>query len=83
MSKKKISIVTPCLNEVKTIEECTNQIKKFFSSRPEYDYEHIIVDNFSTDGSREIIENLASRDSNIKAILILRLLMHLNHFLME
>lgn len=68
MNKKKISIISPCLNEVETIEECTQQVKKFFNTHKNYEYEHILIDNASSDGSREQIEKLALNDSKIKAI---------------
>jgi polyisoprenyl-phosphate glycosyltransferase len=66
--KKKISIISPCLNEIATIEKCISNVTELFSNLKSYDYEHIIVDNGSTDGSREIIEKLALTDKNIKVI---------------
>ena len=66
--KKKISIISPCLNEIGTIEKCISNISELFSNLKNYDYEHIIVDNGSKDGSREIIEKLALTDKNIKVI---------------
>ena len=66
--KKKISIISPCLNEIATIEKCISNISELFLNLKNYDYEHIIVDNGSKDGSREIIEKLALTDKNIKVI---------------
>jgi glycosyltransferase involved in cell wall biosynthesis len=45
----KLSIVIPCFNEVKTIEEIVTKIKKAYKE----EHEIIIVDDFSTDGTRE------------------------------
>lgn len=45
----KLSIVIPCYNEIKTIEEIVGRIKKAYKK----DCEIIIVDDFSTDGTRE------------------------------
>ena len=45
----KLSIVIPCFNEVKTIEEIVRRIKSAYKE----DHEIIIVDDFSTDGTRE------------------------------
>jgi glycosyltransferase involved in cell wall biosynthesis len=45
----KLSIVIPCYNEIKTIEEIVSRIKQAYKE----DCEIIIVDDFSTDGTRE------------------------------
>ena len=36
---------------------------------PQYTYEHIFIDNYSTDNSRKILRELAAEDSNVKVIL--------------
>ena len=46
--KKKISLVTPTLNEKDNIENFISQVKEQML-RLDYDYEHIIIDNFSND----------------------------------
>ena len=48
----KISIVIPCFNEKNTIEEIVKKIKK----QDIYNKEIIIIDDFSTDGTRELLE---------------------------
>jgi len=65
---KKISIVTPCYNEEENIEELYEQIKKVMGSQ-KYEYEHIFIDNASTDRSVEILRELASKDRRLKVIL--------------
>jgi len=45
---KKISIVTPTFNEEENIERLCKEIKIEAESL-NYDYEHIIIDNCSTD----------------------------------
>lgn len=67
MHKKKITIISPCLNEAETIENCIKNVKDFFEKK-NYEYEHIIIDNGSKDGSRKIIEQKAIQDNKIKAI---------------
>ncbi|CAO6124476.1 WcaA Glycosyltransferases involved in cell wall biogenesis [Candidatus Pelagibacterales bacterium] len=48
----KLSIIIPCFNEVQTIEEIVNRIK----NTCKYNHEIIIVDDCSTDGTKEILE---------------------------
>lgn len=65
----KISIMIPCWNEKENIEPITEAVKaELSSSLPEYDYEIVIIDNKSTDGTRDIIRRLCEKDSKIKAI---------------
>ena len=48
----KISIIIPCFNEIKTIEEIISQIH----AKCTYEKEIILIDDFSDDGTRELIE---------------------------
>ncbi len=48
----KISIIIPCFNEVDTIEKIVDKVK----SQNQYEKEIIIIDDFSTDGTREVIK---------------------------
>jgi polyisoprenyl-phosphate glycosyltransferase len=63
-----ISIVTPCFNEEDTIIELCGKIRSIFADIEEYDYEHVIIDNFSTDNTRAILRLLAEKNSKIKII---------------
>ena len=67
--KKLISIVTPCYNEELNVEELHTQINEIMSGFPEYDYEHIYIDNASTDRTIPILRQLASKDKRVKVIL--------------
>ena len=57
----KVSIVVPVYNEKDTIEEIIGRINKV-----PIDKEIIIVDDASTDGSRLILEEIASQDKSLK-----------------
>lgn len=63
-----ISIVTPTYNEVDNIDNLCNEIKNICQSNKIH-YEHIIIDNCSTDGTIAKIKNLTGNDKNIKAII--------------
>ena len=67
--KKLISIVTPCYNEEDNIEELHTQIVQIMSGFPHYDFEHIYIDNASTDRTIPILRQLAAKDKRVKVIL--------------
>lgn len=65
----KLSIMIPCWNEVENIRQITEAVKdEINKSLPDYDYEIVIIDNKSSDGTRDIIRSLCNEDHNIKAI---------------
>ena len=66
--KKVISIVTPCYNEEENAEEVYKRVRAVMAGLGRYRYEHIFVDNASTDRTVEIIKRLASVDHNVKLI---------------
>lgn len=59
-SKEKIllSVIVPCFNEIKTLEEVIKKIK----NSPIDSMEIIVVDDFSTDGSKEILKKISDED---------------------
>ena len=65
---KLISIVTPCFNEEENVEEIYKQVKEIFDDLSDYKYEHIFIDNASTDNTVKILKHLAKDDHNIKII---------------
>ena len=58
----KLSIIIPCFNELKTIEEIIKKI----NSEIKFDYE-IIADDYSSDGSRDKIYQIKNT-YNLKII---------------
>lgn len=66
---KLISIVTPCYNEEGNVTDLYNQVKAVFATLPEYRYEHIFIDNSSTDKTIDELKKLASTDKNVKVIM--------------
>lgn len=65
--KKLISIVTPCYNEEENVDELYQRIAGVMSTLP-YDYEHIFIDNASTDSTIGKIKQLAAQDNRVKLI---------------
>ena len=65
---EKISIVTPTFNEEANIEKlCIDiaaQMKKL-----DYEYEHIVIDNLSTDSTVQILEKITKIDKSLKVII--------------
>jgi glycosyltransferase involved in cell wall biosynthesis len=66
---KKISIVSGSFNEAGNVEELVARVTKVMETLPQYDYEDIIIDNASTDGTQEILRKLASMNPRLKVIL--------------
>ena len=64
---KKISIITPCFNEEENLEELYSRICEVMQSL-NYDYEHIFIDNASTDRSATILRQLSAKDKRVKVI---------------
>jgi polyisoprenyl-phosphate glycosyltransferase len=69
MQKKLISIVTPCYNEEGNVVELHRRMRLVMEGLPQYDYEHIFIDNASTDDTVVLLRGLASTDNRVKLIL--------------
>jgi glycosyltransferase involved in cell wall biosynthesis len=63
-----ITIITPTFNEVGNIEKLSLKIKEICELN-NINYEQIIIDNDSKDGTIEAIKRLTSKYKNIKAII--------------
>ncbi|MBP7211665.1 glycosyltransferase family 2 protein [bacterium] len=68
--KNKISIVSSCYNEEDNIDELYKQIKTEIDKfEDRLNYEIILLDNASTDGTAKKLRELAQKDFNVKVIL--------------
>ena len=65
---KLISVVTPCYNEEENVTDLYAQVKAVFNTLPQYQYEHIFIDNCSTDTTVDKLKLLAKQDKNVKII---------------
>jgi len=60
--------MTPCFNEEDNVEALYLRIKAAFAQLPAYDYEHIYIDNASTDHTVDRIKRIAKQDFAVKLI---------------
>jgi len=69
---KKITFVTGTYNESGNITEFCQRVTAAMKRVPQYDYDILIADNYSTDSTREEIRSLCASDKRIKAIFNVR-----------
>ena len=66
---KNISIVTNCFNEEGNILDLYKSVKAILDPIPWLTYDHIFIDNASTDNTVDILRTLAEKDKSVKVIL--------------
>lgn len=66
---KKISVMIPCYNEVENVVPMSEAVSEIMEKElPQYDYELLFIDNCSTDGTRDKLIDICSRNKKVKAI---------------
>lgn len=65
---KTLSIVTPCYNEEGNIAVLIGRVRELMAQLPAYDFEHIFIDNCSTDRTLLLLKQFAAEDRRIKII---------------
>jgi len=65
---KTISILTPCFNEEANVEEVYRRVRAVIADLGRYRYEHLFIDNHSSDRTVEILKGIAAADKNVKLI---------------
>ena len=65
---KTLSIVTPCYNEEGNIPELIRRVREVMAQLPAYHYEHIFIDNCSTDQTLAVLKQFAAEDRRVKII---------------
>jgi polyisoprenyl-phosphate glycosyltransferase len=66
---KHITVVTPCYNEEENVEAVYNETRRVFSTIPGITYDHLFIDNASTDSTVSILRNIAETDPAVSVIL--------------
>ena len=64
----KISVCTPTYNEKENILKLYSEIKKIFEDN-NLEYEHVVIDNNSNDGTIDILKDICKKDKNFKVII--------------
>ncbi|ACO34439.1 MULTISPECIES: glycosyltransferase family 2 protein [Acidobacterium] len=77
MSTKLITIVTPCYNEEQNVRELYRRTSAVMTQLPGYKYQHLFIDNASSDGTVTVLREMASGDPQIKVIVNARNFGHL------
>ena len=83
---KTISIVTHAYNEEDNIEAMYLRIREIMQAYPMYAYEHIFIDNHSTDSTAAILKRIAMDDQHVKVLVNSRNFGHIRspiHALMQ
>jgi glycosyltransferase involved in cell wall biosynthesis len=66
---KTITVVTPCYNEELNVRDCYAAVRDLFAKHlPGYAREHIFCDNSSTDGTLDILREIAAEDPSVRVI---------------
>lgn len=66
---KLISVLTPCFNEEAGIRECYERVRDVFERElPQYDHEHVFIDNCSSDRTVDVLREIAACDPRVKVI---------------
>jgi len=63
-----VSVLTPCYNEAANVLALYERVRAVFQPLDQYSYEHVFIDNASTDETVSILRDIAARDKNVKVI---------------
>jgi len=66
---KKISILTACYNEEENVVQLASAVRTIMKEQlPQYDYEHIFIDNCSQDTTLALLREICAEDKHVKVI---------------
>ncbi len=67
---KLISIITPCFNEEANVDEIYSRVRGVMATLPRYRYEHIFIDNASTDRTVQHLRRIAAADPEVVRVIV-------------
>src|SRR4051795_10165770 len=68
-SRPLVSVLTPCFNEEGNVKHLYERVRAVFDRLEGYSYEHIFIDNASTDSTVALLRQIAARDKRAKVII--------------
>ena len=66
---KTLSVLTACFNEEGNVREVYERVRAAIAAAGDYKYEHVFIDNASTDNTVAELKAIAASDKNVKIIL--------------
>jgi polyisoprenyl-phosphate glycosyltransferase len=63
-----VTVLTPCYNEAENVRTLYERVRAVFAALPGYRYEHLFIDNASSDATVAILREIAAADRNVKVI---------------
>jgi polyisoprenyl-phosphate glycosyltransferase len=64
----RLSIITPCYNEESNVQELHARVAAAMATVPDAEYEHLFIDNASTDATVARLKEIAAQDARVKII---------------
>jgi glycosyltransferase involved in cell wall biosynthesis len=65
---KTITVLTGCYNEEENVEVLYDRVRRAMLQVGRYSYEHLFIDNSSTDNTVAVLKRIAARDHNVRII---------------
>ena len=65
---KTLTVLTACYNEEPNVHELYLRVRAAIATAGHYQYEHIFIDNASTDNTLGELKAIAAKDRNVKVI---------------
>lgn len=66
--RKTITIITPCYNEELNVREVHRRLMAVAAKLPKYRFEHLFIDNASTDNTVGVLRQIVAEDPSVKVI---------------
>lgn len=68
MAKEKLSVIIPCYYSEKSLRQVVDEVVTVIEADSRYDYEVILINDGSTDGTWKVIQELCGDNAKIKGI---------------